>query len=208
RKNMQAYQARLETILQAARKKGGGTLAVAATMLAASKMSREELNLPVNPDEVVALAEEAHAAAPCSTTEGTLLNALLMRAHRMLLKQEPAYAKMAARAQRAVGPTYLLAIAMSGDEQVRRVALENKDVQRALPMIKEQFARFPDGPSEYGWAILKSAGSPEAEAMAKALQSEYEQVERELNVKLSPLSAATALQAYWGYQATGQEVKG
>ena len=71
-----------------------------------------------------------------------------------------------------------------------------------------QFVHFPDGPSEYGWAILKAAGAPEADAIAKALQSEYEQVERELSVKLSPLSAATALQAYWGYQAAGQEAKG
>jgi hypothetical protein len=208
RKNMQSYQVRLEAILKAARNKGGATLAVAATMLAASKMSREELNLPVNLDEIVALAEEAHAAAPSSTTEATLLNTLFMRAHRTLLKQEPAYAKMAGRAQRALGPSYLLAVALSRDEQVRRVALENKDVQRALPMLKEQFARFPDAPSEFGWAILKAAGAPEADAIAKALQSEYEQVERELSVKLSPLSAATALQAYWGYQAAGQEAKG
>jgi hypothetical protein len=208
RKNVQAGQARLEAILQAARKKGGATLAVAATMLAASKMSREELNLPVNPDEIVALAEEAHAAAPSSTTQATLLGAVLTRAHRTLLKQEPAYAKMAGRAQRALGPSYILAVAISRDEQLRRTALENKDVQRALPMLKEQFARFPDAPSEFGWAILKAAGAPEADDIAKALQSEYEQVERELSVKLSPLSAATALQAYWGYQAAGQEAKG
>jgi hypothetical protein len=209
RKNLQTGHARREAVLQAARKgKGGVTLAVAATQLAAAKMGMAELDMPVNADESVALAEEAHAAAPSSTTHATLIGALLQRAHRTLVKQEPAYAQWATRMKRALGPSHILAVAVTRDEKARAAALANKDVQRVLPMLKEQFARFPDAASEQAWVFLKAAGDPAAAALAKTLQSEYEQVERALNVKLSPHSTATALQAYWGFQAAGEEAKG
>jgi hypothetical protein len=209
RKKLQAAHDRAQSNLLAVRKgNAGATLAVAATQLAQTKTALAELDMPANSDEIVALAEEAHAAAPSNSTRNSLINALLHRAHRKLLAQQPEYAQVNERVKHSLGYGMVLAVEMFRDEKVRQVALADKDVQRVLPMLKEQFARFPDAPSEWEWAILKAAGDPEAGAMAGAFKSDYAVQERDLNLLLAPLSATAALQAYFSYQAVGEDAKG
>jgi hypothetical protein len=55
---------------------------------------------------------------------------------------------------------------------------------------------------------LRAAGAAEAERMAKALGNELARLERTLVSKLWPLNAGSAIQAYWAYQAVGEEAKG
>src|SRR5205807_5036789 len=60
---------RQEAVLKAVRQgKKGLTLAVAASDVARTKMNLAELGVAVDADEIVALAEEAHAAAPSVNT--------------------------------------------------------------------------------------------------------------------------------------------
>src|SRR5262249_52132744 len=72
-------------VLQAVRKSGNAvTRAAAAAFLARDLMSLDLAGQKVDADEVVRLAEEAHAAAPSRATLGTLTGALLARGSRTL----------------------------------------------------------------------------------------------------------------------------
>jgi hypothetical protein len=200
---------RLEGVLKTARKtKKGPTLAVAAADVARIKMSLAVLGAGVKADEIVALAEEAHAAAPSAATQAVLVNALFHRAHGALMKQETTYAALANRARRSLDFRYLIAVAVTRDPKARAAALANKDVQRGLALEKETFALFPDAPDEWVYAMLRAAGDKAAEDMGKAIQTDLEHVQRELQLKLSPLSAGVAFDLYWACQAAGQEAKG
>src|SRR5262249_48243197 len=122
----------------------GATFAVAAVSLSEALTSREQMGENVDANQVVRLAEEAHAAAPSRATQSALVTAILFHAHQQLVKQEPDYAKMASRARRSLSPSYLIAVAISEGGKLRDAVLANKDVRRACEMLKESTATFPD----------------------------------------------------------------
>jgi hypothetical protein len=185
------------------------TLAVAATRLAYQLMTLDVLGQQVDPNRVVALAEEAHAAAPSRATHAHLMTALLFRAHRTLVGMEPAYAALAARAKRSLGTSYLVAAALSREGPARTRAQGHPDVQRALLLVKEARTAFPDEPDPWTWAMLRTVHPNEAAAEAKALlQDELGRAERAIDLRLDPVSARTAMHAYWAMQVAGEEAKG
>ena len=156
----------------------------------------------------MALAEEAHAAAPSVNTHASVISALFHRAHGVLVKEQPAYAALAKRARRSLDARYLIAVAATRDPKLRAAALANKDVQQGLALEKETFVRFPDSPHAWTYVIRRDRREKEAEDMGKALQTESAQIQRAFQSKLSPMSAAAAFDQYWAYQAAGQEAKG
>jgi hypothetical protein len=66
-----------ESTLAEARKARGATLAVAANSLITSKIENDRYKKPADPDELVKLAEEAHAASPSDGTQSLLCTALM-----------------------------------------------------------------------------------------------------------------------------------
>jgi hypothetical protein len=210
RKDLQASIKRYEGLVKATRKDpGGGTFAVAATTLVGLKIGGEIYGLEGKADEVVALAEEAYKAAPSNVTQWTLVTALLFRAGGSLAEQEPSYAAMRDRARRSLGASELIAVALSRDEKLRSGILGNKDVQRAIDLLKDWRQKFPKVNTPWIWAMLKAADPEEAAQVAKGvLKDEIGKIKRSIDLKLSPLSASTALHAYWAMQIAGQEEKG
>jgi hypothetical protein len=160
----------------------------------------------VDADELVRLTEEAHHAAPSSATGGVLIFALIFRAHQTLLTDEPAYAEMASRALRSLGPGYLVAVAMSRDGALREAARANPDVKRASELAIEAGRRLPDERSPWDWALLQAAHSDVAAEIAQAVrQDKVRSLKLTIRLRLSPLSAAPAFDSYWTYQMAGKE---
>jgi hypothetical protein len=203
--------AQTEESLRVARKVGGATLAVAADTLARQRTGLAMLGQAADAEEIVRLAEEAHAAAPSRATQGSLIAALLWRAGQALEKQHPEYAALAAKGRRSLGPTYLIALTMAGPvahEKLRQAVLANGDVKRALELVKESVAQFPDEPSGWHWAMLSAASPREADQVAQALRTdEMNQALRRVDGKIAPLNGAEALNAYWSRRAAGNEAE-
>ncbi|HZY90524.1 MAG TPA: hypothetical protein VFE78_37220 [Gemmataceae bacterium] len=211
-KELNASRERYEAMVKSLRKgqRGTGvTFAVAASHLASTLMSIGQDGPGGDPERVVALAEEAYAAAPSVATHTGLRDALLYRANRALARQEPAYSQMEARARRSLGASYLIAAALSRKGKTREAALRNPDVQRAIKLVRESNDRFPDDPDEWSWAMLRAAHPKDAAKIAGALtKDELHGVKRAVGLKLSPVSAGAAFQAYWAAQMSGQEAEG
>jgi hypothetical protein len=184
------------------------TYAVAASRLADKKMDLGQAGLDVNPDEIVTLAEEAYAAAPSSATRSHLIAALLFRASRALARQEPAYAEMVKRANRSAGSSFLIAVALSREGKPFEAARSNKDVQRAIALVKESATKFPDDPSPWWWVLLCRTDPDVAKKIAEGLRKdEISQASLTIGRRLAPVSASAALAEYWARLSAGEEAK-
>lgn len=187
----------------------GLTYAVAAAELAEMQMRLDMAGQAVNADEVVTLAEAAHAAAPSDGTRRRLELALLFRAGRTLAKNDPAYAALASRTHRTLEPKDQVAVTLMKTGKPRQTVLDNADVKRVVELVRQSRQQFPGDPSKWAWAILRAVDNGEAEQLAKVIRADrLEAVLQALDVKLSPYSAATALRAYWSRQVAGDEAAG
>jgi hypothetical protein len=199
---------RAEQQLERARARGGATLAVAANSFLQAQLSRETLGGAFegfDSDGIVRLAEEAHKAAPSAATASLLEEAWLARASQALSRQEPEYAAMMRRAQRSLGSSYLVAVALWREGKPRQAALANSDVQRTLEVVRDQARRFPGDPSEYSWALLRAAFPDEAAGIAAGLKtSEKDNLERTLSARLSTGSASVAFRLCWAEDSAGR----
>ncbi len=210
RKDLQPMITRYERAAEATRKGDRKTTFAAAAASLANWLPRlEQLGAEVDANRVVALAEEAYQAAPSEGTNNALFNALLFRAGRALIAQEPAYAALAKRAKRALGHSYLIPVALAQEGELRAKVLANPDVRRALTLIRDNLKVFPSAASEWAWAMLREAHPEEAAKVAEAVRkNEAGRVKRSIQAKLSPLSATDAFMAYWALQIAGQEADG
>jgi hypothetical protein len=210
RTDLDVQQRRQEATLAAARKNAPGvTVAVAATHLAQTRIQQDGLGVAVKGDEVVALAEEAHAAAPSSATHGDLVAALLLRASQALAKQEPAYAALLAKGRRCLEPSYLIAVVLERNEKLRAPVLANKDVQRALALVREETAKWPEDQGVWVWAMLRFSYPDEAAKLADLLRkNDLVQAERAIEPRLQPFSGTAAVREAWALQIAGKEAEG
>lgn len=205
RKEFAAGVVRAERTLKEVRGAGGVTFAVAAVGVVHAKLAQEPLGVALDLDELVRLAEEAHKAAPSVATSAALEAALLARASKALAAREPEYAAMARRAQRSLGSTYLVAVALWREGKPREAALADADVKRALESIRARAAAFPDDPSEWQWAMLRAAHPEDAAKIAEALKTnEGAGRDRALEARLSPTNAATAFRLCWALDSAGK----
>ncbi len=195
--------------LEATRKKGSVTLAVAATNLAKLRLNLEAIGLAQSVDQIVAWCEEAHQAAPSQATQDTLISAVLARAHQTLARQEPEYQRMASRALRPLGPAWLAGVVLCREGSLRQAFLQNADVQRALALIRESSARLPDEFAEWSWAMLRAAHPDDAARLARTILGDDSGADaRAIGQRLSPLSASAAFRTYWAHLIAGREAEG
>ncbi len=208
RQELPARTKRLEKELHQARKVGGPTLAVALFNWINLKFGAARLGDPVNHDELVALAEEGHKAAPSRGSRNQVINTLLFRAHRDLSKQEPAFAALAEQGKRSVGTNYLIAIALAEEGPARKACLAHADVQRVLALLKKDTDAMPEQADEWTWAMLRPAHPEQAARVAKAyLQDPILQTSLAISRKTAPLSADIAYRHFWALQTAGQEAQ-
>jgi tetratricopeptide (TPR) repeat protein len=194
--------------LEAARKVGGTTHAVAAGELVLELSRADSLDLPVDADELVRLAEEAHKAAPSRGTRDSLVSALLVRAGRAVAAQDKGYADWAARGRRALGSGSLIALALTDGGWLRDVLLKNADVGRVMDLEREEARAFPDETNPWAWALLQAAHPEDAARLAKAADTdETGRLLRALGNKLAPVRAQAAVTDSWTLRMTGHEAE-
>jgi hypothetical protein len=161
---------------------------------------------PVDCDQLVQLADEAHTAAPSAGTRSVLTAALLTRASVTCAQGSPAYARHADRYCRSLGPSYLIPVLMSGDTELRKLLLEDADVQRVIKLTMEKGQAFPDEWSFWDWAMFRHAAPEQAAAVAEALRGdEVRRLSAILKNRLAPLAATPACDRYWMLQLDGKE---
>jgi hypothetical protein len=196
----------LRKAVEATRTIGGPTFAVAVEKLVTRQAYLYMIGGAVDFDELVRLAEEAHAAAPSSGTYGVLTGALLTRASNTCGQSSPVYAKHAKQYCRSLGPVYLVPLLMSGDAELRKLLLENADVQRAIKLMIEEGQTFPSERSYWDWAMFRHAAPDQAAAVAQILGGdEVRRVSAILQTRLSPLAASSACDHSWMLQIEGKE---
>src|SRR5262249_20287632 len=167
RAEMKASAERARTLVEATRKAGGATFAVAATELARARGGLGGGGGPGDAGGAVRLGGGGHAARPPPGTRSALASALLVRADAALARQEPAYQALVTPARRSLSPAYLVAFALGGPDRVREAALANADVRRAAELTAEAMKALPEDADEWDWAVLR-AGHPEQDAAVAA----------------------------------------
>lgn len=184
------------------------TAAVARAQLVDALIESAALGEAVDADEVVQLAEAAHAAAPSAATHSRLLSALAFRAVRQLAETNKQFHVLTERVRLSVGPRNLLAAVLSdpGQGELRDQVSEHPDVQRLLKLIVESGERFPDDRSPQEWALLRTTVPEQAQAVAKVVRKDDSaRTARQIALKLAPLNTGAALSEYWALQIEGKD---
>jgi tetratricopeptide (TPR) repeat protein len=199
--------ARQQMVWEEARKNKGVNFAVAANTLASVQMGGAVLGEPVDADHTVKLAEEADAAAPSLSTKNALIQALTFRAHRALVKAEPAYAEMARKTARSLD-TALLGYVLAHEGSLRDKAQANVDVKRVQTILRQQRRAFPGQTRASTWAFLRASHPDEAAAIAKELlANKHDAIKRQIDRALTPLSASVALGEHFRLLMAGKEAE-
>ncbi len=166
------------------------------------------LELPLDADEAVRLAEEADKAAPSRGTRSCLISALLSRGGRTLAEQDATYKAWTSKARRALGHRFLVALALSESGKLRERALANADVRRAVDLVRQEAQAFPDEPSVWAWAMLKEPHPKDAALVAKALAGDDRgRLLQQLAQQVAPLNAPAVLNDYWLQRLAGNEAE-
>jgi hypothetical protein len=159
----------------------------------------------VDADELVRLAEEAHAAAPSDGTEATLLAAVKFRAHQALAAGNTAYAALAKRTHRSLGAS-LLTYALATGGPLAEAAAANPDVRRAAELVRDADRRYPDDASPWAWAVLRAVFPADAGPVGeRAKANERNRVRTRIDRRLSPYSAGPVMDEYFLLLLDGRE---
>jgi tetratricopeptide (TPR) repeat protein len=208
RATMTARTARGRRTLDAARKVGGITRAIAAIDLLDKMISLEALGMPVDADEIVRIAEEAGLANPSYATRRALEHGLLARAALSLARSDPVFKSWTERSRRSLTDAERIALALEKPGRLRDRALKNADVQRVLDLLGQDLAEWPDSADSWMWAMLQASRPGEAERIARTLPgNEWQRLQEELERYLSPLSASGYLKEYWNLRMAGQNAQ-
>lgn len=200
-KTKRAFHSQLERsrkLVDEARAKGGIDFAVPAVGLLKSQFSQELLGQAHDSDELVKLAEEAHAAAPSKGTFWGLVNALSRRGGTELAAESAEYAKVAKRGEHSLWSLYLVAAAVANSKEVSDAAGQIDDLQRVRQLLIERSVRFPDDGSPIAWALLRHSHPEEAQRQAELIgHDEAGRLSREVDLQLHPIHLSVILSEYW-----------
>ena len=201
RKDNESAIARCQAALAAVKDGGGVTLAIAAAELASQLMAARMYGREADAGRILELADRAHAAAPSAHTRSVLVSALCFRASQALAEKDEAYRKMLSRAQRSLGHSYVLVLALLEDGRLREVVLANSDVRRVIALVAESAATFPEDCGTWDWAMLRNSQPKSANKVAEIIKrNEVSKVASRIQLQLSPAEAAPYLHAYLAAQ--------
>jgi hypothetical protein len=189
-----------------AQKIGGVTLTVALGHVHRDKVGLLYLDQEV--EDLVQRAEEAHKIAPARATQGMLMEALLIRAHRQLVVKDAAYAALAKDGFRSLGTSYLIAAAITKEGDLAKTCLAHADVQRACVLLKGLCETYDEEFGEWSWAMLHKIDPAWTAARAAKLQTDdLAKGGRAVAQQLAPLNAAEAYRQHWAHLMLGQRAE-
>jgi len=188
---------RLFEELNSAQKVGGPTWAVAAYNWSNSQSSKLLLGVPLSNDDtrnLIKLADDVGTAAPSFGSRRSLMADLLLRAHCTLVEKEPAYAALAKKGGRTLGPSFLIAFALSTEGPAQKACLQNDDVQRVAGLLRELLAKNPSQRTAWDWAMLRTSHPEDAARIAKDLPTdEAYRLNLQISEKTSALSPVNVM---------------
>lgn len=184
------------------RAKGGLTAAVAMDELAEVMLTADTYDRKTNADEVLKLARDAYAIAPSTSTRGSLIAALLFRAHNELRKANPAFDSFCRKYERSLGCTYTMAFCLGDANPFQSAVRQHKDIREAIALTREECTSFPQGRSLFDWALLRGSDAPDDAAettkTAEFLRAdERTALDVRIDNALHPAHASTAMHQYW-----------
>ncbi len=204
-KSVRGALKRLRETLPACRKKGGITLSALTSTLSSQLRVLDSLGEKIDRKEDVRLAEEGYQANKSQGSLGTLINALLARAHGRLVKTQPDYATMDQKARRVMSAQHLLALALERPD-LRKVIVADPDAKRAVDLIKQQIKMLPEHAGEWRWAMLRHFDKDLGKQCAEMIKTDRIRAKaRNIDRTLNPYNASYALDAYWANLAAGDQ---
>jgi tetratricopeptide (TPR) repeat protein len=174
----------------------GHTLAAAAALHAKGKLLGTRVGVDTDPDAVVALAEEAHAAAPSQGTRAVLIAALLHRAGTNAAKHDPEFAELAACCRRELDPGVLLAARIVQGDSPCEGPRRDSDVMRSAALIQDTATSIPEAPSPLEWALLAATRPEHGNVARQALFRVESEFVESIRLRLDPWNLGTALNAW------------
>ncbi len=184
------------------------TFAVAAGGWITNQMARSQMGIPIDFDELVRIAEEAHAVAPSARTRQYLYLSLMYRASNDLAQTQPTYAQMLSRTRRSLSPSAVIAAVLTHPGDLRQAAIENSDVDRAAKLIIEERNKMPHRGYPWDWAVLQAFDEEQATRLSDLIRhDEFRQLIASLSTKLSPADAERALKEYWTSLMAGNQTE-
>lgn len=152
----------------------------------------------------MALIREAHELWPSTGTRAILQHAHAVAACRRLAAWDPSFAALRKAHFRAVGDSYLLALALQ-QEGYRKALLADADVAAVVAMMKADLATFPELPGTYDWAVLRFADPATADEVARRLaKSERNFLSVAIAVRLQPANMMSAIRQAWLHEVQGK----
>jgi hypothetical protein len=196
--------ARSREVLSAAEKKKGATYAAAVADYVRLKVAADLLGEPVDPDELVALAEKADAAAKSDGSGTTLRTALALRAHSRLIRTVHGYAAAAKATARTLGPN-LLDWVLLEDGPLAEKAAADPDVKRRRESLRAEVEKWPENFGPGSWAVLVGWDAKAAGRIAeRAKADETELLTLAVERKAAPFGASTAVREYIALRMAGK----
>jgi hypothetical protein len=197
----------LEPILPVARAKGGATFGAAAAQLIKSRIAAANYGHRIDPNNLVALAEEAFSRSPSLASRWYLATTLHFRASDRLARTDTKFAALRQRSFRSVSTNELFGAVLSIDDPLKKRAIDDADVHRALDLVHESFvaaASYTTSPQ--WWSLLQARNPAEAKAMAALYgKNEWEPLHDEINARLDPYDPSNTLRAYWRARMSNHE---
>lgn len=203
-KNQIAISASLKRATQQAdllRLKGGRTAAVAICDQVVAMLASDTYTPLPDVQNVIKLAQEAYRISPSARTSGVLGAVYLFSASKDLRRTNPAFEAYCKKYDRSVGTYYLMAVLASEPGAFQNAVVQHPDVQKAIGLIRDESALFPERDSPTEWALLKNADPGEAEKTAEGVRkSPRRLLQQSIATLLEPSSATHALDTYWTMQ--------
>jgi hypothetical protein len=205
------HLAQHEGILSAARtRRKDATFGVAAAKVIEGRLQQLSLGLETDRDAIVALAEEAHAAAPSHSTRRVLIEALSCRAIGRLIHSRPDFAVVASRAARSTAHSMILMMVLGRDNPLGQAAKKDPDFLRAAKLIAESYnadSVLVAGPRS--WCFVRTLDPKLADRIKETyLKSEADQLWRVISLKVDPMNGSAAVESYWAAVMAGKEAEG
>ncbi len=161
-----AIQQARETYQAMSSLKPDTTLSIAAVTLCRYLTAVEDLGLDVDADEVVQLAQSAHAAAPSVSTRENLIYALVYRLCTRLSAKDSRFANLVTSCKRESSSNYAVALAMAISPSFAENTAADSDMQRAIELIAEGFENFPEGSGAWDCVVVQASNPQLAKKMA------------------------------------------
>lgn len=197
---------RAREALESARERKGPTLAAALSRLS-GLLIQLDVYSPIDIDEPVRLAEEAHKAAPSDATRGALAGALLHRAFKAVAAADPAFEALASRCKRSLG-SYLLNWALIRGGPLRDKVLADPSFKRAVEVKAEQVKDLPTARGPAAWALLHASKPEAARALAQQIhKAGLEGSRTAIDLTLYPLHATAIMDRLFFLEMDGKHAE-